>query len=302
LVNENGIFALPLYVDTLAMFYNYDHYRVTKNGKPSDTWADFTEDISRLNRYSEITGELERAAFAMGTENNVNQAIDVIYQLFLQYGVDFYNQDLSRPTFSNRDGVRAFEQFLSYADKESQNYAWSEERSDDVYEFVNGQVSTIIGYSYLYEQIAAQSRTRGLDFRVSKIPQVDPSIPVNYADYWAYTVRKMEDEESIQKMRHAWNFIKSFVSEDSARSYFDMTKRPTARKRLIEEQEKNNEFGVFVNQVRYAKSIKNFDRIAYERLFEDAIREIREKKSSVSKSLSEVQSDISKIVTAYLEG
>jgi len=299
LIANNRIYALPLYVDTLAMYYNYDHYRVTKSGKPSNNWSDFSEDIARLNVVDPDTQILKRSAIALGTENNVDQSVDVLYQLFLQYGVDFYNNDMSRTLFSSANGVKAFNQYLSYADPKSNNYSWNSVRPDDIYEFVNGRVSTIIGYSYLYEQIAAQSRTKGLDFRIASMPQIDPSLPVTYADYWAYTVSRMDEVKDKDKLRHSWNFLKSLVSEESALSYFDMTHRPTARRSLIDAQEKDRNFGVFANQVRFAKSIKNFDRDKYNILFKEAIEKVRTNKDQSTMALGDVADAINKIISAY---
>jgi len=298
LTKDNKIYALPLYVDTLAMYYNHDHYKATKNGKPSNTWADFTEDIERLNQIDPNTKILKRSAIALGTENNIGQAVDVIFQLFLQYNTAFYNNNMSRTAFSSRNGLKAFNQYLSYSNPKSPNYSWNQSRPDDVYEFVNGKVSTIIGYSYLYEQIAAQSRTKGLDFRVAEIPQIDASNPVNYADYWAYTVKKMPESEK-NKMRHAWNFLKDITSENSSKSYNEMTHRAPARITLLDESEKDPNFGIFAKQVRYAKSIKNFDRDKYNDIFENAIEDTLEDKKSPSKALKDASEEIDKIVGAY---
>jgi len=299
LTENNKVYALPLYVDTLAMYYNHDHYKVTKYGKPAPTWEEFKNDIHRLNIVDPRTKIFKRSAVALGTENNVGQAVDILFQLFLQNGVNFYNTNNTRTAFTSRKGINTFLQYLSYSNPNSDNYSWQSTRPDDIYEFVNGNVSTIIGYSYLYEQIAAQSRTKGLDFRIAAMPQVVPSAPVTYADYWAYTVRNMPNEQDEQKMRHAWNFLKTLASEESAITYHDTTKRPTARRTLLESQEKDPDFGVFVNQVRYAKSIKNYDRDKYNDFFEEAIENVRTGQEKASISLGHVAQNIDKLIAAY---
>jgi len=300
LIDNDRIYALPLYVDTLVMYYNYDHYRATKYGKPAPTWKEFTEDIKRLNIVDPSTRILNRSAVALGTENNVDQSADILMQFFLQYGVNFYNSDHTKATFSSPQGVKAFEHYLSFSNPKNKNYSWNASMDDDIYNFINGKVSTIIGYSYLYEQIAAQSRTKGLDFRIAAMPQLDIKSPINYADYWAYTVNNTSGKEDEQKMRHAWNFIKTMVSEDSASNYLENTMRPAARRLLVEKQESDNQLGVFAKQVRYAKSVKSFDREKYNQILEDAIEDARTGNSRVSISLSKAAQEVNNLVSAYI--
>lgn len=298
LVADDQIYALPLYIDTLAMYYNFDDYRVTKEGKPSKTWEGFYEDVKRLNVYEENSKILKRSAVALGTAHNVNQAVDVIYQLFLQNDVNFYNSK-GLVSFASDEGNLAFANYLSFADPKSTHYAWQDTRPDDIYEFVNGRVSTIVGYSYLYDQIVAESRTKGIDFRIAKMPQVDPEKPVTYADYWAYTAKKMDATKDSARINHVWNFLKMMTLESGAKSYHDMTKRPSAIRSLLEEQEKEADFGIFANQVRYASSIKNYDRNEYNDIFDEAIDKVIKEGEKPLNALREASKKVSKIVSAY---
>ncbi len=78
-----------------------------------------------------------------------------------------------------------------------------------------------------------------------------------------------------------------------------MTNRPGARLSLLEDQAKELDIGVFAKQVRYAQSIKNYDREKYDDIFNDAIEAVRENRLSASKSLQEAATEINKIVKAY---
>jgi maltose-binding protein MalE len=100
-------------------------------------------------------------------------------------------------------------------------------------------------------------------------------------------------------MRHAWNFLKDITSESSSKSYNEMTNRAPARIALLDESEKDPNFGVFAKQVRYAKSIKNFDRDKYNDIFDDAIIETIDQGKSPSKALQDASERINAIVSVY---
>ncbi|MDA1060702.1 MAG: extracellular solute-binding protein, partial [bacterium] len=136
-----GVMALPMTVDTLALYYNKDHYedRIPSRGTPADTWEGIKEDVVLLNKEDENL-DLEVSGIAMGRADNISRGVDVLYLLMLQYGTKFYNDNMSESIFagqqtssgpSNYPGLDALDLYTSFADANQKHYSWNEYIVDD---------------------------------------------------------------------------------------------------------------------------------------------------------------------------
>ena len=307
------VYALPMTVDTLALYYNKDHYedRIPDRGKPAKTWEGIKEDVALLNKISSSTGDFDVAGIAMGRWDNIDRAVDILYLLFLQYGVSFYNDTISEATFAARHeglltypGLEALNLFVSFADPSRKYYSWAANSSDpnspdkEVDAFARGNVSMIIGYAYAYNDIvnrisvlkAKGERTMNKDsIRIAPIPQVyDPDTSrekrVTYASYFAETVSRNCKNADV-----AWDFLIYLTSKDSLQKYFDSIHKPTSRRDMIEKQSKDPIYGVFSKQIGYAESFPIVDYYRYKEIFTDTLRKSYEQGGGTKSNLVDAQ-------------
>ena len=294
--NKQEIFALPQYVDTLGIYYNYNYYKKSKLGKPRASWEEFLEDIDSVT--DKVGNSVSLPGIALGTSNNVHQSADILMQLFLQNNLEFYSPQGNTTQISNSEGLKSIEFYTSFADPKSDRFTWKINMNDDSYEFIHGNVATLVGYSYLIEQISAQARTTGLDFRTAKFPQFDTKNPVNFADYWGYAAKKNPGKEL--RVRYAWDLIEYMSNEESARKYFEKRHRPPARRALVREfAESNPLYKPFIEQVPYAKSITMYDRETYNKALEDAITSVLNG-ISPTKALKDAAKIINEKIALYI--
>src|SRR3989344_557609 len=94
------IYALPLYLDTLALFYNKDFFDEKGIALTPKNWEDFQNMIPKL-RELDRAGKITKAAAAIGGSNrSVENATDILNLLMLQTGTKMVSDDFSRATFS----------------------------------------------------------------------------------------------------------------------------------------------------------------------------------------------------------
>lgn len=277
------IYALPLYVDTLALYYNKSDFeqKVPERGKPADTWNSFKEEASRFIR-QDSAGKLEHGAIAMGRSDNISLSADILYNFFLQAGVNFYNSDFKQADFAG-GGQESFDYFLSFADSKNKNYSWSTDLvspgqpTPEIEAFLSGKVSSVLAYSDLYQMIAnelknVKTRSKAVisssDVAVSKIPQMssEESNFKVWADYYGLAVSR-----NTKNATEAWDFVRFLASTEKSRFYHQKTKKPTARRDLIEEQKKEPITDVFVSQVGYAGSYRIFSDKRFAEIIKNAI-------------------------------
>jgi len=253
-----AIYALPLSLDILALFYNVDLLDKNNIPFPPDSWDEFIEDVRLLTRI-DIDQNIIQAGAALGAYSNIERAFDIISLLFLQNGADL----------NNIWGTRAQEAmsfYLDFANPQKEVYSWNNEMVNSLDAFVEGKLAFFFGYSYHIEEI--KSKSPNLNFAISTVPQVNVSDPVNYANYWVETVYKKSEYS-----KEAWDFILFLSQEENLKKYLKETKQPAAIRGLMESQLDDPEVGPFASQVLTADSwhgYKNFN------LLEDAFGEMFE--------------------------
>lgn len=302
------VYGIPMTVDTLALYYNKDHFddAIPAQGKPSVTWDGIKEDVFKLTKKDNSFERFEVSGMAMGFSDNVSRAVDILYLLMIQDGGDIYDQNYVKAIFAQQQGVdsdgstikpgtNAMELYTSFADPSNKNYSWNSYLSDansaekEIRTFARGKVSMIIGYSYMYDQIVneiSELQTKGLStidpdvIRIAMIPQKkDPAQStekrIAYAHYFVETVARTSENPTW-----AWDFLMFTTSKGSLQHYNEKTHKPTSRRDMIEEQKVDPVYGVFAEQIGIAESFPIYDDKVYENIFLKAIESVLATKSS----------------------
>jgi len=287
--NKKKVFGLPLFVDSLGLYYNKDHFedKIPEKGKPSETWEELKDDVFKLTEEDNSFERFESAGIAMGRADNILRAVDILYMLMLQNNTDFYNSGYSQAVFAEKQddeepGIEALELFASFGQPDNKNYSWNDTISDadsaekEIIPFVKGKVSMIIGYSYLYEEIMNQiviEDKKGYaidrnDVKVAAIPQMFEGTKnkATFADYFAETVSR-----NTEYPNEAWQFLEFLTRKENAKKYHEETNRPPSRRDLIEDQKSEPIYGIFAAQSGYADSYLMMDDVEYDDIFESAI-------------------------------
>lgn len=286
------VYGIPLTVDTLALFYNKDHFedKIPERGKPATTWEGIKEDVFKLTKQDASFERFEISGLAFGRSDNISRAVDILYLLFLQSKVNFYNQNLTQATFAgNKASTEALELFTSFGLPANKNYSWNQYIADpksnekEIAAFARGKVSMFVGYSFAYQQIKdkiADFDKKGLTtitpktIKVAPIPQIfDPESSNQKRDTLASFQVEVIGRNS-QNPNEAWKFLTYLSTQENLRTYAEKTNKPTSRRDLIAEQKEDPIYGVFVNQIGYAESIPIYDPQSYQQIFEETITSV----------------------------
>jgi len=149
-----------------------------------------------------------------------------------------------------------------------------------------------------------------LNFAIASVPQFPGNQPSNYANYWGFAVARnkkpaegMTDEGRIAE---DWKFIDflttkpegQFVSSsgmlgggsidpsyDPAKLYLEKTRKPAARRDLIELQKTDPELGVFAKDNLIAKSWKQIQPEAIENIFAEMIDQVNRGQANINDAI-----------------
>ena len=289
LVVGGEIYSLPLYVDTLALYYNKDILNSLGITRPPQTWGEFNEIVEKVT-VVDANNNVSRAGASIGTARNVNRSTDILSLLMLQSGVPMVDDaglsaDFSKIIDGNDLGQVALEYYTDFSNPAKRVYTWNDDLHYSIDAFQEGTAAMMFNYSHQIPLL--RSKAPRLNFGISAMPQLDASPVLNYANYWALTVSKFSPAG-----RQAWDFLVYLSSTEGVLPYLNMTSRPTARRDLIEQQKNDLDLGVFAKQALTAGSWYQVDSVVIENILADTIEDVNFGRRSIAEALRTAENKI----------
>jgi len=293
-VSDGYITALPLSIDTLALYYNKDIFNTAGLPQPPTTWEEFLTDVERLTIKDE-RDNIIRAGAALGTARNVNRSTDILSLLMLQSGAQMVNEQKTGAAFDqtvNLNGEsfypsqRALEFYTDFANPLKSAYTWNTRMNYSMDSFSEGKAVMMLNYSYQIPVIRAKSPY--LNFGIAPMPQIKTSTNnVNYANYWGLTV-----SHNCQNANEAWQFIIWLTDKENAQKYLELAEKPTARRDLILGQRDDPDLAVFAEQTLTAYSWYQVDNLTIEQYFADMVESVVLGAATIQEAINKAASDI----------
>ncbi len=248
---QERLLAMPLFVDTMALYYNKDLLNTAGIATPPENWVDFKDQVVKLTKIGP-DGKILKSGAGIGTVKNVDRGIDIATALMMQSGAPMSDAS-GNPTFgmipeelSGQVDVppayRAIEFYTSFADPTKETYTWNDSMPNSLDAFLSNQTAFFFGYSYYYDLIRA--RAPKLNLGLSKLPQIENNPVKNVANYWMWAVSK-KSKSSDQ----AWHLLNFLAKSDNMKKLSVVAKRPPARKALLPDLLNDERLGVFASQV-----------------------------------------------------
>jgi ABC-type glycerol-3-phosphate transport system substrate-binding protein len=283
-VLDNKVWAVPLSVDTLALFYNRDLLDSAGIPFPPTTWEEVEKITPRLTKIGP-GGIIEQSAISMGTAYNINRASDILAALMFQSGSPIVDRSELQAVFnrvtsgSYSPGYYALKFYLRFSNPSDVLYTWNTEQHYSIDAFSEGTLAMMLNYSYHIPTI----RKKGpfINFSVAPMPQPkDRTQRVDYANYWGFAVSKQSKHKDL-----SWKFISFITERENAQKYMRKSGRPPARRDLIQEVINEPALGVFAKQALTARSWFQGDSNEAEDILNSMIEAVRRGQISVEDAL-----------------
>lgn len=327
LENEDGllsIYGMPMYVDTLALFYNKNMFDIIKPDgkiKPEETWDGIKAQSRAISTPDQSLERFKQNGIAMGRTDNIRYGIDILQLIMAQEELDLYDKEMKEVQLSKTQETSAGEKvsmknaMLLYTGFdtgwETLHESWNEfltaKYPDDkeLGTFVRQKTGMIFGYSDTYEElvdlikkyegIKGESAIKESDIGITDVPQMTASedrrsdeFPVTLGNFYPLTVSKHSANPDL-----AWEFL---IAASGGEGYEDYNKiipgRPTALQPSanpestgnINTQKKDKQYGVFARQVQYATTFSQLDKEMFEAILGESVE--RAKKRGIDKVLT----------------
>lgn len=323
-VSEGDIYALPLSVDSLGLYYNKDLFNEAGITTPPKSWEDFVSTARKLTKF-DTQSQIVQSGAALGTATNINRATDVLGLLMLQNNtamVDLIGKNAAFDGYANTNGKtfspgeNAVNFYTQFANRSSQSvpYTWNPRMHYSIDAFSEGTLGMMFNYSWQMEIL--ESKAPKLNYAVAPVPQFPNTRQVNFANYWGYAVAKNRTPDTKgmdaavasrvtndMRAKEAWKLLAYMTTKydpaadsanktqtvqstfDPAKDYLEKTKKPPARRDLVEMQKTDVKYGVFAAGNLIAKNWYQISPDSIEVLFSQLITQINNGEVTVADGL-----------------
>jgi ABC-type glycerol-3-phosphate transport system substrate-binding protein len=258
LLRGGEVYGVSYGIPTLGLFYNTQLFEAAGLNDPPKTWQEVVDMNAKL---SQKEGQnLFKSGIALGTAN-VSAASSIMPMLMMQNGAKMTDDPPTKATFEEPsvDGYQASPKALSFYNSfalpSKSTYSWSDALGDSNQAFALGKTAMIVQYPYRYQDIKAQNPN--LQFKMAKLPQVNPDSPLNYSEYWAEGVSAASKHPDI-----AWDFYNFMTTYQIMNQYSVPTMKPASRLDLAEAQRQDSLLGPFAEQVPSAQGYYKGNNVA----------------------------------------
>lgn len=195
---NDGIYALPIAVDPLVLYWNRDAFATKGLAQPPRTWEELVSvTVPRLVE-RDFTRNILRAAVAFGEYINVRNAKAVLSLLMFQAGssITVDAGDRMLIDLSGGSAVRgippaqaALTFFSEFANPQKDLYTWNRGLRQDRDMFLSGDLALYFGFGS--EHGAIQDGNPNLSFDVAEVPQgADARFRRGYGTFYGMAVTK----------------------------------------------------------------------------------------------------------------
>ncbi len=287
LVRDGAIYALPVSVDTLGLYYNRDLLNAAGVARPPMTWNDFQQAVQKITRVTRF-GTISQSAVALGTAANINRAPDILQLLLLQSGLNIKDAVTNNVRLTGDMGQRSLTFYTDFSNKAKKVFTWDLLQDYSLDAFAEGKTTMMINYSYHIPTI--QAKNPRLQFGVAKVPQIADSAPVTFASYWPYAVSNTSKNSQI-----AWRFVRFLTSAQGSALLNQSMVNPPARRDGVEAAARDPLYGAFAEQSLTAATWPRVDIVASDAIFNKMIDDVVTGAAAIDTSLSRAEDQLNQL-------
>lgn len=208
---DGNIYAMPLEIDGLVVFYNKQLLTAAGVTTPPTDWDSFVELAQKLTKKT-AAGKITQSGLAIGTSSNVSHATEILSFLMLEQGIDIIDSTRTTVTLNTTKVKNVMDTYTSFAT--GKNAIWDSSLGTDLNMFFQGKLAMMIAPSWRAFEIVQSAPT--IEFGTTTLPQLAANQkPIYYSTYWAEAVNK-----NSTNPKAAWDFINFLAQKEQQKAFY----------------------------------------------------------------------------------
>ncbi len=196
---SDGLYAYPIAVDPIMMYWNKDNLTTKSFLTPPKTWEVLVNTMfpELIERADDRT--IKHSVLAMGEYSNIRNSFGIISALLLQGGTKgviesgSYSIQLHSSESGGGDPLRAAADFYTRFSKPGNSlYSWNRSLPGDRQQFISGDLTFYFGYGSEAKEI--ERTNPNLSFDIAEIPQGEgATVRRTYGKIYGLSLLKASD-------------------------------------------------------------------------------------------------------------
>ncbi len=194
---QDGVYAYPIAIDPMVMYYNRDLLATKNIINPPTTWESVVNDIIPAMVERDYSRNIIRSPLAFGEYRNINNGYGVLSMLLLQGGSALVTEQNNSyqlllnttPTGSGKPLENALTFYTNFASPSNPLYSWNRALNLDRDEFLREKLVLYFGKGS--EGPALASQNPNLNFDIAEVPQgAQATVRRTYASFYGLALLK----------------------------------------------------------------------------------------------------------------
>ena len=296
-LDEEGIYALPLSIDPMVLYYNRDLLSAAGQARPIAYWDEIYKAAANLSKL-DAAGNLVSSVMALGEARNINHAKDILSLLLLQAGTpitSFIGSELRSQLSANfgtptSPGEAAFDFYTQFSNPTRAYYSWNRSLIDAQTHFTSGSSAYYLGFAS--ELRVLKNKNPTLNFGISLVPQSRVSgKTITFGRLRAVAISRGSSNPSL-----ALALATKLVSKEATLSLAEILVLPPARRDLLSLRPTNAISSVFYDAALQSKGWLDPDIIMTDAIFRTAIESITSGRARTLEAINKANSEIEALI------
>jgi ABC-type glycerol-3-phosphate transport system substrate-binding protein len=296
LMYPEGIYALPLSVDPLVLYWNRDLLSSAAVTAPPAYWDEIYGYADKLIA-RDNAGNIQKALIPLGEAKNIPNAKDILSLLMLQAGTpitsyqgtelhSLLSEDFDLPLVPAQAALDFYTQFSNPA---KPFYTWNRSMLDAETAFASGDVAMYVGYASELPLLRAKNPT--LNLGITSVPQSRVSgKKITFGSLEGVAVVK-----NTSKQQAAFEAMLFLASKDTSLALSNITLLPPARIDLLANKPADLAQSVFYDAAIQARGWLDPDPVKTEDIFVNMIESITSGRARIAEAVSSADQEIDSI-------
>lgn len=296
-LDKSGVYALPLYVDPMVLYYNRD--LLTKAGlvAPLAYWDEIYEHIGNLT-VKDAAGNITKSAIALGEARNISHAKDIFSLLAMQAGTpitillrgELRSVVADNFNLSSAPGESALDFYTQFSNPAKSFYTWNRSLLPAQTNFTSGDSAYYLGFASELRALKAKNPT--LNLGVAQVPQSRVSgTAATFGRIYGVSVARTSKNPGAS-LKAALKIASQESSAEISRLLF----LPSARRGVLAERPSDATFSVFRDAALQSRGWLDPDGEASEIVFKDMIESVTSGRARVSEALSRANQELDRLI------
>lgn len=296
-LDPGGLYALPLSIDPLVLYYNRDLLSAAGQARPIVYWDEIYAAAVNLSK-RDAAGNLVSSVMALGEAKNIPHAKDILSLLLLQAGTpitsfvgsELRSQVSSRFNLPVLPGEAALDFYTQFSNPTKAYYSWNRSLVDAQTHFTSGDSAYYLGFAS--ELRALRNKNPTLNFSVSLVPQSR----VSGKTITFGRLRGIAISRGSRDLGAALSVATKLVSKEAALALSGILALPPARRDLLSLKPTDAIFPIFYDAALQSKGWLDPDSAATETIFREAIESITSGRVRTFEALNKIDRGIETLI------